>query len=146
MITLNTGEKYVFIWCGQKKRRDAGVGILIRECPDVTFDEPDFTNPRLMAMNIQVRGFKIRMVNVYSPTNCDGSENEKDAFYRMLKKACNKQNKHQKLVVVGDFNATTAVSLDRNYFDGQQIINDLICNDNGSRLKSVCRELRLCIS
>jgi exonuclease III len=99
-----------------------------------------------MAMNIQVRGFKIRMVNVYSPTNCDGSENEKDTFYRMLKKSCNKQHKQQKLVVVGDFNATTAVSLDKNYFDGQQIINDSICNDNGSRLKNICRELRLCMS
>ena len=33
LITLNTGEKYVFIWCGQKKRRDPAVGILIRECP-----------------------------------------------------------------------------------------------------------------
>ena len=146
LITLNSGEKYVFIWCGQKKRRDAGVGILIRDCPWITFDEPDFTNPRLMAMNIQVRGFKIRMVNVYSPTNCDGSENEKDTFYRMLKKSCNKQDKQQKLVVVGDFNATTAVSLDKNYFDGQQIINDSICNDNGSRLKNICRELRLCMS
>ena len=49
-------------------------------------------------------------------------------------------------IVLGDFNATTAVSLDKNHFDGQQIINDSICNDNGSRLKSLCRELRLCMS
>ena len=47
---------------------------------------------------------------------------------------------------MGDFNATTAVSLGKNHFDGQQIINDSICNDNGSRLKSLCRELRLCMS
>ena len=45
-----------------------------------------------------------------------------------------------------DFNATTAVTLEKNEFDGLQIINDPICNDNGSRLKSFCRELRLCMS
>ena len=146
LITLDTGEKYIFIWCGQKKRREAGVGILIKDCSEITFDEPDFTNPRLMAINIQVRGFRIRMVNVYLLTNCDGSDNEKDTFYRVLKKLCNKHHKSQKLVVLGHFNATTAISLGKNHFDGQQVMNDPICNDNGSRLKGFCRELRLCMS
>ena len=146
MISLDSGEKYVFLWCGKKKRREAGVAILIRQCPEVTFEEPDFTDPRLIAINIQIRGFKLRIVNVYAPTNCDGSETEKDAFYRLLKKSCVKQNKHQKLVVLGDFNATTAVPLEKNDFDGRQIINDPICNDNGARLKSFCREYRLCMS
>ena len=31
IISLDTGEEYLFIWCGQKRRRDAGVGILIRK-------------------------------------------------------------------------------------------------------------------
>ena len=101
LISLDSGEKYVFLWCGKKKRREAGVAILIRQCPEVMFDEPDFTDPRLIAINIQIRGFKIRIVNVYAPTNCDGSETEKDAFYRLLKKSCVKQDKHQKLVVLG---------------------------------------------
>ena len=143
---MDTGEKYVFIWCGQKKRRDAGVGVLVRECADIIFDEPDITNPRLMAINMQIKGFKVRLVNVYAPTNCDGSTNEKDAFYGMVKKACTKQHKHQKLIITGDFNATTAVSLEKSYFDGRQIINDPICNDNGSRIKGICRELKLCMS
>ena len=146
LISLDSGEKYVFLWCGKKKRREAGVAILIRQCPEVMFDEPDFTDPRLIAINIQIRGFKMRIVNVYAPTNCDGSETEKDAFYRLLKKSCVKQDKHQKLVVLGDFNATTAVPLEKNDFDGRQIINDPICNDNGARLKSFCREYRLCMS
>ena len=46
--------------------------------PEVTFDDPDITYPRLIALNIQVKGFRIRMVNVYSPTNCDDSDNLKD--------------------------------------------------------------------
>ena len=75
VISLDTGESYVFLWCGQKKRRDAGVGILIKQCNKITFDDPfddpDITDPRIMAMNIQIRGFNIRLVNVYAPTNCD---------------------------------------------------------------------------
>ena len=111
IIRLDTGEQYVFIWCGQKRRRDAGVGILIKKCKEITFEEPDVMDARLMAMNIRIRGFNIRIINAYSPTNCGGSENQKDSFYRMIKNACAKKSKHQKLIVAGNFNATTAVSL-----------------------------------
>ena len=113
-ITLSTGETFVFYWCGQKKRRNAGVGVLIRKSKDIQFDEPDICDPHIMAMNIQMKGFRIRLVNVYSHTNCDGSDNQKETFYRSLKKACIKQHKHQKILICGDFNATTAVSLKQN--------------------------------
>ena len=145
-ITLNTGETFVFYWYGQKIRRNAGVGVLIKKCKDIQFDEPDICDPRIMALNIKVKGFSIRLVNVYSHTNCDGSDNQKDTFYRLLKKASIKQHKHQKLLVCGDFNATTAVSLKQSYFDGKQIIEDPICNDNGLRLKRFVREAGLCMT
>ena len=121
VINLDTGESYVLMWSGPKKRRDAGVGILVKQCKDITFDDPDVTDPRLMALNIKVKGFNIRYVNTYVPTNCDGSENQKDALYRMLKKACIKQHKHQKVVVTGDFNATTSVSLKQCFYDGSRV-------------------------
>ena len=146
VISLDTGESYVFVWSGHKKRRDAGVGILIKICDDISFEDPDFSNPRLMALNIQVNGFRIRLVNAYAPTNCDGSDTQKDIFYRMLRKACKKQYQHQKLIVNGDFNATTSVSLKQCYFDGKKIVDDTLCNDNGCRIKSICRELELCMT
>ena len=31
VIALDTGERFVFLWSGQKKRRDTGVGILIKQ-------------------------------------------------------------------------------------------------------------------
>ena len=46
--------------------------------------------------------------------------------------------KHQKLVVLVDFNATTHSML-RCFFDGKKIIADPDCNDNGNRLKSFCQ-------
>ena len=55
-ITLNTGETFVFFWYGQKIRRNAGVGLLIKKCKDIQFDEPDICDPRIMALNIKVKG------------------------------------------------------------------------------------------
>ena len=113
------------------KRRDAGVGILMRQCKDGSFDDPDSMDDRIMAMNIKVNGFNIRLVNAYAPTNCDDSVNKKYIFYRTLRKKCVKQYKHQKLVVNGDFNATTSVSTIQCHFDGIKLVNDQTCNENG---------------
>ena len=146
VITLNTGESYIFIWCGQKRRRDAGVGVLIKQCNEIQFEEPDILNPRIIAMNLCIQGFKIRLVNVYAYTNCDGAETQKDAFYRMIKKACLNQDKHQKLIVNGDFNATTSIALSQCFFDGRKIIDDPDCNANGTRIKSFCRDMKLCMT
>jgi len=62
----------------------------------------------------------LRYVNAYSPTNCDGTDLQKDTFYQKLKKACKRTEKNQKLIVTGDFNATTSVSLQKCYFDGKK--------------------------
>ena len=110
-IELDTGEKYEFFWCGMKKRRTAGVGFLIRKDDNIKFHDPDILNPRVIAMNIKIHGFNIRLVNAYSPTESDSSESKKDDFYNQLKKACVKKEKRQKLIVAGDFNAKTGLAM-----------------------------------
>ena len=47
IIELNTGEKYQFFWCGQRKRRDYGVGILVKIDPKINIPELDFNTPRV---------------------------------------------------------------------------------------------------
>ena len=79
----------------QRKKRLGGVGVLIKNCKEINFDDPDISETRMIAMNININGFKLRFINSYSPTDCDGSDSQKDAFYRSLKKACIKANKHQ---------------------------------------------------
>ena len=146
IINLDTGESYIFFWSGPKKRRDAGVGILIKQCKDVTYDEPDVMDPRVMALNVKIKGYDIRLVNAYSPTNCDGSESAKDIFYRTVRKSSTKQYKHQKLLVNGDFNATTELVTKQCYYDGKKLVDDSVCNENGVRLKQFCQEKQLCMS
>ena len=68
--------------------------MVIRICEEVIAEEPNYMDPRMMAININVKGFRLRVVNAYAPTNCDVSESQKDIFYRTLKKVCTKQYKH----------------------------------------------------
>ena len=44
-----------------------------------------------------------------------------------------------------DFHAQTDIMYKQCYFDGLKIVNYSSCNYNGSRLKSFCREKRLCL-
>ena len=62
VISLDTDESYIFTWCGKKKRRDAAFGILVRKTADISIDKPDVAEPRFMAMNINAKGFSVRLV------------------------------------------------------------------------------------
>ena len=68
-IGVDSGAEYDFIWSGPKRRRGAGVGFLVKVDKHIAASEPDTQDPRIISMNINVHGFKIRLVNVYSPTN-----------------------------------------------------------------------------
>ena len=146
LITLDSGEKYEFHWCGMRKRREAGVGMLIKIDKEIVVKDPDLEDPLIIAIDMKVYGFNVRVVNVYAPTESGGSELQKDSFYKSLKKACVKNEKHQKLLVVGDFNAKTAAALQKCDYDGTQIIQDDVCNGNGARMKNFCRNYRMCIA
>ena len=143
IIELNTGEKYQFFWCGKKKRRDYGVGILVKIDPKINITEPDFNTPRVMAINLTIYGFKIRVIIGYSPTNVDENIHKKDEFYRNFKIANEAIGKHRKIVFAGDFNAETTVVLGKTEFNSVNIIEDNICNNNGQRLKSFCQAKHL---
>ena len=127
----------------EKKRRDKGVGFLIKQDKQIYYNDPEFENPRVMAINIDVYGFKIRVVCVYSPTNCDGSQQMKDEFYRDVRKAAQMRDKNRKLIVMRDFNAQTDVVYNKTDFNSDSVIEDKNCNENGYRLKSYCRAAKL---
>ena len=146
IIELNTGQKFNFFWCGQKKRRAAGVGLIIKSERGITTSQPDYQDSRIMGINLNIHGFKIRLVIGYSPTNISGSDSAKDEFYRTMKKVCNNRPKNHKLIVCGDFNAETSLVYQKTEFDGSYVMHqDDLCNDNGLRLKSFSRQFKLCM-
>ena len=71
---------------------------------------------------------------------------KKNLFYKLLNKTCIKNEKHQKLIIAGDFNAKTSIAFQKCCFDGMKIIPDNDYNENGSRLKNFCRRNTLCIA
>lgn len=125
-----------------KIRREAGVGILIKIDPKIVIKEINILDPRLISVNLKIHGFNLKVINVYAPTEA-GSESIKDSVYRLLDKCCKKNEKHQKLLITGDFNATTSLSLQKCCFDGNSVIANDECNDNGQRLKSFCYKQKL---
>ena len=54
LINLDTGEKFEFHWCGMKKRREAGVGILIQVDQNIVIKDPDVQTPRLMGIDLKI--------------------------------------------------------------------------------------------
>ena len=77
LIEIDTGEKFEYHWSGYKRKREAGVGILIRVSKDIEINDPDFNEPRVMGINLIVHGFNLRIVNAYAPTDCDNSVEKK---------------------------------------------------------------------
>ena len=127
------------------KKREAGVGIIIKVDKNIEINDPNFTDPRTMGIDIKINGFNLRVVNAYSLTETHGTDEQKRQFYANLKKAIAKTEKHQKLVIGGDFNTTTSIGRYKSNFDGKKILNDPDFNDNGSRLKLFCMTHKLSI-
>ena len=69
-----------------RKTRSRG-RILNKKDPNILISEADICTPRVMALHIIIQGFKLRVINAYSPTNIDGTQHQKDDFYKTLEKA-----------------------------------------------------------
>ena len=82
---------------------------------------------------------------IYAP-NENLSSDLKNAFYNNLANQFKKDinNKKQKLMVIGDFNASIIFAKPNCFYFGTKHLEDT--NDNGSRLLEFCRDNNLCIS
>ena len=56
-----SGAEYDFIWSGPKRRRDNGVGFLVKVDRNTIAGEPDTQDPRIIAVKITVYEFKTRI-------------------------------------------------------------------------------------
>ena len=63
-----------------------------------------------------------------------------------MNKAAIKQGKHQKLLVVGDFNASTSIAYKKCNYDGITFVPYEKCNGNGGRLKEFRRAKKIGIA
>ena len=65
IIQPNIGEKCEFHWCGYQKKREAGVGVLIKVDKHIKINNANFTDPRVMGIDLEVIRFNLTIVNAY---------------------------------------------------------------------------------
>jgi exonuclease III len=129
IIEINDDFKYEFHWSGYAKKREAGVGILIRSCKDIVIEEVNYINPTLLTAAVIFYVYRLKVIVAYAPPNCENDvgtrEQQNNAFYADLHKVTVHDTKHQKLVILADMNATTDLSLKLTKFDGNETNNNV---------------------
>ena len=73
----------------------------------------------MIALNAQIIGLMCELCQPMPPQNVMDQQIRKTTSIDYLKRHV-KNSKHQKLMVNGDFNATTAVSLDQTFYEGKK--------------------------
>ena len=108
---IGTGVKDIFVggvtwrvfWSGNNKKLH-GVATCIKLTKHVEMKDPENISDRILAINCDIGGTKLRIINCYAPTN-QYSLNEKQCFYEDLVKVINvKKEGKRKTVTFGDFN------------------------------------------
>lgn len=87
-------------------------------------NDPYITNPRVIATNVDVEYFSIRVISAYIPTNIDPSREKKELFYHQLERAIKQNKKNRQLLLGCDMNAVSAAAKTRTYFDGSTLITN----------------------
>lgn len=141
-------SRYTFFWRGKpaNEHRIHGVGFavrthLVREHNLV----PTAVNERLMTLRVPLsNGHFVTLISVYAPTlNTD--DDIKDAFYNDLRTCLTHIPRHDKLIVLGDFNARVGRDFETwPGILGKEGIGS--CNANGLLLLGLCTEFELILT
>ena len=134
-------HEYEFYWSGFKRKREYGVGIAIRKIPGIEVGEIVCINERLMTAELNIFGLSVKIVSGYAPTN-EAKDHAKVKFYRDLKKI-KRDNPDQKMLYLGDFNATTSAVENFSGVRADKILENIVSNDNGERMIDFVRDNKL---
>ena len=139
-------EGWRIVWSGFKRKGHAGVAFVLS--PEVELiDHMSHLDGRIMSILVVVKGMKLRVTNVYAPTN-EASDSIKDNFYAELRKTEKEITKTPKYksVLLGDFNATIGMDSEDsgiwNYSLGSNNSNMVKTNNNGERFLTFASKYR----
>ena len=143
-----TGAGYTFFWSGRSanERRESGVGFAVKNgLVSKLAGPPKGLNDRLMKLRFPLTGKRhVTIISAYAPTMTNPEE-LKEKFYEDLDTLIRSVPRHDKLLVLGDFNAR--VGSDYKNWDGVIGKNGIgKCNSNGLLLLETCAEHDLTIT
>lgn len=87
---------------GKKGQRDTGFWINRKIKSKILGFEP--INDRICKLRVKGKFNNLSLICVYVPTEAN-EETETELFYHTLEKVCDKTNKYDTLIALGDFNA-----------------------------------------
>ena len=139
---------YTFYWIGKPadEHRQSGVGFAI--CNDLARSLkslPVGINDRLMTLRLAIgRNRYATLVSSYAPTMTN-PDDAKDKFYSELRSLLSKIPRHDKIILMGDFNARVGCE-NENWPNviGNHGVGKM--NSNGLLLLSLCTEFNLTIT
>ena len=144
IIKTETSKEYEIYWSGQQMKRHHGVGIVIKNDPNIDVLDIIPVNPRLIVADVNVYGCCLRIINCYAPTE-ESTLSMKNAFYCQLKKQFQITDKKRKMICIGDFNATSSACLYNSSLREGKVIENLDVNDNGSRFHEFINSQKLSV-
>ena len=142
-IKLATGE--TIIYSGRDDNIHLhGVAIMLSPKANAALIDWSPINERIIMARFYSKHIKLTVIHAYCPTN-DSENEEKDNFYELLSETIQKVNKHDMLIVTGDFNAKVG-NQPNPYHEvmGKYGIGER--NNNGERLCDFCAEHELIIT
>ena len=78
-------SQYIFHWSGFERKREYGVGLLIRKSPFIQAENVNYHGPRHISASIVIKGCKVFVISAYAPTET-ATASAKSAFYCELNK------------------------------------------------------------
>ena len=141
-------NNYTFFWKGLPagSRKIHGVGFAIKnELVPMLSELPKGISERLMSLKYQLPDQTyVTVISAYAPT-LDSEQEIKDAFYEQLEKTLRHIPKHQRIILLGDFNAR--VGRQAELWPGTIGKNGIgNVNANGEQLLNKCAEHNLVIT
>ncbi|XP_066919455.1 craniofacial development protein 2-like [Clytia hemisphaerica] len=128
----NITNDYEIHWSGHLHKRTHGVSIAIKVDPNIEIIEVTPINARLIILDVNVYGCYLKVIGCYAPTEED-SESAKTSFYNLLQKHVRATQENQKVICLGDFNATSSAFWYNSSLRENSVIPDLVVNNNGER-------------
>ena len=153
-VKTENGTIFDVHWCGLKRKRLYGVAIFIKREPKTVFcgtSSDEDCNERMIWVDIQHCGVKIRVFACYAPTNTPekpGNEAARTKFWRDLKVQVSNTPPKSEILILGDLNAKTDLVKPNKptYFGQKRNFNLEECtyfNENGESLINFCSKFNL---
>ena len=139
----DVAQNYELYWSGHATKRQHGVGIAIKVEKGIDIEEVTPVSPRIITANLLLHGCSLRVICCYAPTE-DDSESSKNLFYSKLNKQLKCENT-RKIIVLGDFNASTSAAWYNSSLRENVIIDNLVVNNNGLRFHEFFNSYRLSV-